>query len=156
MSIWWCFLYRALPKLSKWFGGLWLTKTLNRPSEDLTGLLAQYMGPVEAWGRGGCTVLITAGRGGLILDWNNSFIYIIAVPSDCAAGPQRLQDSLLVNTSSGWVFRAVWVKDSLNVNCLNNETWNTSTIPLRTSFWFFFFNDDYYQPKRFFLTFFKR
>lgn len=31
-------LYRTLPKLSKWFGGLWLTKILNRTSEYLTGL----------------------------------------------------------------------------------------------------------------------
>lgn len=105
----------------------------------------------------GCTALIAAGRrGGLILDWNNSFIYIIAGPSDCAAGPERLQDSLLVNTSSGWVFRAVWVKDSLNVNRLNYETWNASAIPLYTSFCFL--NDHYYQSKRafFFWTFFKK
>lgn len=76
-----------------------MTKTLNRPSEDLTGLLAQYMGPVEALG--GLHRADYSTEGGLILDWNDSFIYIIAVPSDCAVGPERLQDSLLVNTSSG-------------------------------------------------------
>lgn len=45
---------RALLKLSKWFGGLWLTKTLNRASEYLTD---PWQDPAVRYCRGICQAL---------------------------------------------------------------------------------------------------
>lgn len=55
-------LHRALLKLSKWFGGLWLTRIVNRASEFLTGL---WQDSVVHYSRGICQKLyglITAVR----------------------------------------------------------------------------------------------
>lgn len=116
------------PKCSKWFGGLWLTQILNRPSEYLTGLLAKYMRSITAGGSvRRCTGLITAVRTSDVR-LEQLFTGGCCVPVfwlHCR--PEWSKVSLSVITSTRWVIWAVWLEDfNWNINCLVNETCGAS------------------------------
>lgn len=71
-------LHRALLKLSKWFGGLWLTRIVNRASEFLTGL---WQDSVVHYSRGICQKLYGAdySRKGVRKVWNGLRFEVVSL-----------------------------------------------------------------------------